>query len=150
MHFTGSRLRITPVTLAVAAMAALAVAGCSLSTNSSNAPTAAHIVADGSAPGPLQLIVSTDFSQTQNQNTGNIAIQYNSADSSEISLPYDSTVAISSLGIISVALINPDTVAASVHLTIGLDNGQGFDRTATLASGQALSYTYVYHGPVFP
>jgi hypothetical protein len=147
MHITDSRLRGTHFGLVLAAVAALAAAACSLSTGPGNQPTVAHIVVDGTSAAPLQLLVSTDFYEVVDQN-GAINEVYNSQDTTDISLPYDNRVQLP-IGSVSVKVVNPSATSASVHLQVGLDNGKGYDHTATLANGQEMSYIYVYTAPTF-
>jgi hypothetical protein len=142
MHPTDSRSHGTRLGLVLVAAAMLAAGGCSLST-SGNMPTTASIVVDGSSPVPVQLIVSVDFYQVVDS-SGAISERYNSADTTSITFPYNESVDISSLGSISVRVRNPAPDTATVHLKVGLDNGQGFDHTSAIANGQQLSYVYVY------
>ena len=37
----------------------------------------------------------------------------------------------------------------TVHMQVGLDNGQGYDHQATLPQGQELVYVYVFTPSVF-
>ncbi|MCG6987988.1 MAG: hypothetical protein LJF06_07395 [Gemmatimonadetes bacterium] len=148
MRFTDSRSRGTRIGLVLAAVAALVASACSLSTGPGSMPTVAHIVVQGTAPGSLQLILSTDFYEVKDQN-GVISEVYNSQDTTDITLPYDNRVQLTSLGSISVKVRNTSATAASVHLQVGLDNGQGFDHTASIANGQEMSYIYVYTAPTF-
>ena len=147
MHATDSRSRGTRLGLLLAAVGALVVSACSLSTGPGNQPTVAHIVVQGTAPGPLQLLVSTDFYEVKDQN-GAISEVYNSVDSTDITLPYDNRVQLP-IGSVSVRLRNASATAASVHLQVGLDNGKGYDHTATIVNGQEMSYIYVYTAPTF-
>lgn len=147
MHPTDSRSHGTRLGLVLAAVAALAASACSLSTGPGNMPTTAHIVVQGTAPGPLQLLVSTDFYETTNQN-GAITEVYNSEDTTDISLPYDNRVQLP-IGCVSVRLRNTSAAAASVHLQVFLDNGKSYDHTASIANGQQMSYVYVYTAPTF-
>jgi hypothetical protein len=136
--------------LAVPAAALLAVAGCSLTTGSSNQPTVAHIVVDGSVPsGSLQLVVSTNFYEVQDTITGTISQIFNSADTLSIDLPYDSHVDLRDPGMIAVRLKNVSASDVTVHMQVGLDNGQGYDHEAKLPQGQELVYVYVFTPSVF-
>lgn len=148
MNYTEARSKATRIGLVMAAVATLAISACSLSTGPGNAPTVAHIVIDGTAAGPLRLTVSTDFYQTQSSN-GNISEVYNSADSTDISIPYDDHVQLTSLGSIAVHLRYTGSGSATIHMQVGLDNGQGYDRQATISGDQDMSFVYVYNQPTF-
>jgi hypothetical protein len=43
-----------------------------------------------------------------------------------------------------VELRNFEVAAATVHLRVELDNGEGDDRTATLSDNAALVYYFIY------
>jgi hypothetical protein len=147
MRLTDSRSRGTRLGLALAAVAVLAAAACSLSTGPGNMPTTAHIVVQGTASGPLQLILSTDFYEVKDQN-GGLSEVYNSQDTTDITLPYDNQVQLP-IGSVSVKVRNPSATAASVHMQVFLDNGKSYDHTASIANGQEMSYIYVYTAPTF-
>ena len=148
MHWTDARWKATRLGLVLAAAATLAVAGCSLNTGPANKPTVAHIVIDGTAPGPLSLVVSTNFYEVQNSD-GSLSEVYNASDSTSVSLPYDNQVALNDLGSVSVHVKYPGSGSASVHMTVSLDNGQGYDHSATISGDQELSYVYVNNQPTF-
>ncbi|MCG6957626.1 MAG: hypothetical protein LJF04_16670 [Gemmatimonadetes bacterium] len=136
--------------LAAPAAALLALAGCSLTTGSSAQPTVAHIVVDGTAPsGSLELVVSTNFYEVQDTVTGVIRQVFNSADTLSITLPYDDHVQLGDPSKIAVHLKNVSASDVTVHMQVGLDNGQGYDHQATLPQGQELVYVYVFTPSVF-
>lgn len=149
MDLTRSRARIAGRGLALAVVAALTTS-CSLTTSPPKKPTTAHIIIEGSTPAPLELVTSTDFYQTQNQTTLEVNEVYNKADTLGIgTLPYDATVDLTDLGSISVRLKNPVVATASVRMRVTLDNGQGYDQTATLSDGASLVYVYTYSELLF-
>lgn len=149
MHTAHPRSRGTRIAPALVAVAALAAAGCSLSVGPGKMPTVAQIVVQGSSPVALKLIVSTDFYEVQDPTSGGIAEVYNAADTTDINLPYEASVDLTSTGAISIRLTNPTAQSASVHLQITLDSGPGYDHTGTIANGQELKYIYVYNQPLF-
>ncbi len=149
MHRMDARSKATRSGLVVAAVATLTISGCSLSTGPGNMPTVAHIVVDGTAQGSLMLVVSTDFYEVLNSTDGTISESYNSADSTSIALPYDNKVQLASNGSISVRLRYAGSGSATVHMQVSLDNGQGYDKQATISGDQELSYVYVYNQPTF-
>lgn len=144
-----SLVRLGQALVGLAALATLTVSGCSLSTGPGNAPTVAQIVIDGTASGSFQLIVSTDFYEVQSSTDGSISEVYNTADTLDITPPYDSQVNLTDLGIIAVHLKYTSPGSATVHMKVGLDNGQGYDHSATISGDQEMSYVYVYTQPTF-
>jgi hypothetical protein len=130
--------------LALAAVAALGATACT--TGPTERPTVADITVEGTAPVPLELVVSTDFTETQDPSTGEIIQHLNAADTFDIELPHERTVSLAARGDVVVRLKNPVVEAASVRLRITLDNGQGYDQSATLSDGAELVYIYVFRG----
>jgi hypothetical protein len=148
MDLSGSRSRYALRALAVVSAATLSVSGC-LTSSPDNKPTVAHITVDGTAPSPLQLVISTDFYETQDLDTGEISQIFNTADTLDITLPHDRTVDLADFGSIVVRLKNPVVATASVRMQISLDNGKGYDQSATLSDGAELVYVYVFNELVF-
>jgi len=150
MSRMSDRAKKVGLALVTPAAALLAVAGCSLTTGSSAQPTVAHIVVDGTAPsGSLELVVSTNFYETQDTTTGSINQVFNSADTLSIDLPYDDHVQLVDQGKIAVHLKNVSASDVTVHMQVGLDNGQGYDHQSTLSQGQELVYVYVFTPSAF-
>ncbi len=122
-----------------------ASAACSSGTQPEEKPTQARIRVEGSAPGPLQLVVSTNFFEVVDQFTGEIRQILNTADTTAIgTLPYDGTVQLTSLGSVYVSVANEDAAAANVRLRVDLDERQAYDRSATMSEGGALIFAFVF------
>jgi len=118
---------------------------CSSGTQPDLKPTSARIRADGTAPGQLKLVVSTDFYEAQDDVTFEVYQVFESADTSYIDLPYDEVVPLSSLGSVVVQLGNDDIAPAQVRLRVDLDSGQDpYDRSATMSEGGRLRYVFVF------
>ena len=134
--------------LALAAFVAVVATACSVSTGPHTRPTSAHITIEGTAPSPLQLVISTDFTESQDPVTFEIVQHFNAADTIAVQPPLDRMVDLSEFGDIVVRLKNPVVEVASVRLRISLDNGQGYDQTATLSDGGELVYIYTFTDPL--
>jgi len=105
---------------------------------------------EGTAPVPLQLVVSTDFYEIPDDITFEPLQVIEQADTFFIDLPYDATIALTKLGSVVVALTNFDTVAAQVRLRVDLDSGQApYDQSATMSLGGTLRYVFSFTSIVF-
>lgn len=123
---------------------ALLSMGCGL-TDSDVKPTSARVRAEGTAPGQLQLVVSTDFFEDVNDITFEVFQVIESADTFFIDLPHDETLPLTDLGSVIVALTNHDTVPAQVRLRVDLDSGQDpYDQSATMSEGGTLRYVFSF------
>ena len=133
--------RVAAVTTAF--MIVVGTAACSSGTSPDEKPTQARIEVEGTAPGPLELVVSTDF--YEDVQDGQVIQVKNSADTSFVSLPFDNTVFLTDLGSVLVELTNHADETAQVQMRITLDNGaQPYQRSATMSEGGSLRYVYVF------
>lgn len=130
---------------AVALLLSTVAVACVNSTAPEERPTSAHIQVEGTAPGPLRLIVSTDFYQVQDAVTFEVREIVEVADTTLIDLPYEGTVDLGVGGSVLVDVANPDSVPANVRMRVDLDTGQAsYDRSATMSEGGALRYVYLF------
>ena len=130
-----------------ALMIVLAGAACS-STSPQEKPTRADIEVTGTAPQPLRLVVSGDFFEGVDEN-GSIVQTLIDADTSFITLPYQESVTLSSLGSVYVDVTNVEGDPATVRLRVVLDSGQDFcpgvERTLTPGGAvDALRCVFVF------
>lgn len=134
---------------AAVVVAGVVSAACSNSTGPDVKPTRAEITVTGSSPVPLRLVVSTDFVETINTETGVRSQVFNSADTSFINtLPFSRMVQLTDLGSIVVDLANPDTAVAAIRMRVELDSGQSpYDQSANMSQGGALRYVFNYFSP---
>lgn len=129
--------------VATAFMIVVGAAACSSGTSPDEKPTEARIEVEGTAPGPLELVVSTDF--YEDVQDGQVIQVTNSADTSSISLPFDDTVFLTDLGSVLIQLTNHADETAQVQMRITLDNGaHPYQRSATMSEGGSLRYVYVF------
>lgn len=133
------------MTRTVLLTALLVTAACSSGLEPEERPSSARIRAEGTAPGQLELIVSTQFYAVEDAVTLEVSHIVESADTFLIDLPYENTVDVSSTGSVYVNLANPDSVPANVRLRVNLDSGQqAYDQTATMSEGGALRYVFLF------
>lgn len=135
----------TYVRTAAVFCAAIMVTACSSSsTETDRMPTEASIAVSGSTTVPLRLIISTDFTETLNQATGQRAQVIHAADTINVStLPWSRDVTLNETASILVDLSNPADVSANVRLQVNLDSGQPpYDQSATMSRGGALRYVF--------
>lgn len=122
----------------------LLAGGCDFSAAPDDKPTEAVIRIEGLTPNPLKLITSTDF--TEQYNT--VSMEYRAvlfkSDTLEIAPPYNATVDLGALGSVYVELRQPDKGTASVRMRVELDNGEGYDQSATLTDNSALIYWFLF------
>lgn len=124
-------------------MILLGGAACSSGTSPGEKPTEARIRVEGTTPAPLQLVVSTDFYETVRD--GEVVQVKRSADTTFIGLPYDESVALTSLGSVVVELTNQEEEPAQVEMRVDLDSGQNpYRQSATMSLGGTLRYVFVF------
>lgn len=133
----------------VAGVALGVLAACSTTTSPEQRPSEAQIRVTGNAPGPLRLIVSTDFFETVDPVDGVREQVFVTADTTLIdALPYSGSVTLSSISSIVVDLSNPDETPATVRMVVELDGNQPpYDQEATMSLGGALRYVYNWVAP---
>lgn len=125
------------------ASALVGAGACSLISEPTSRPEEARIRVDGTAPGPLRLVVSTDFSQARDEE-GQVYQVFHEADTLHIEPPYDQTVLLPE-GNVVVELTNPADEPAEVRLRVDIDTDRdSYDQTATMSEGGTLRYTYTF------
>ena len=127
-----------------AVLAALLMgAGCSFTSGPDDKPTSARVRIEGTGPA-LQLIVSTDFFEQVNLDTGERTPVTNRADTLALALPFDQTFDLGTSGSVYVKLNNPIVATATVRMRVNLDQGQSYDQSATLSDNAALIYYFTF------
>lgn len=127
---------------------ALSAGACSIGTDIDDIPTSARVRVEGTAPDEMRLILSTDFLEQINLDTGERSVSLLAADTLVLSLPYDETWPIGTFGSVYVEVYYAPTSTAAITLRVNLDNGESFERVATLSSGSSLVYYFVWSGPL--
>ena len=127
-------------------LSAVLAAGCGLDAGPDEKATRAEIRIEGEAPNPLLLVTSLDFIEQFNASTLQYGALLVESDTLEIALPFNATVPLDAFGSIYVELHQPAETTASVHMWVDLDNGEGFERLATLTDRASLIYYFIYSG----
>ena len=129
------------------ALAALvgAVSSCSSGTGP-DAPTEARIAVDGDDLENLQLVVSRDFFQVFDPESGAITEVINQADTIAIEGPYDQVLPLTTSGGIIVELMNSDPEAKAVQLRVWIDGDPEFNQSVTLSAGALIRFIFVFNG----
>ncbi len=118
---------------------------CSFLTDPPEIPTMARIRVDGSSPHPLALIRSINFVEQVDLDTGQTRVLLMAADTSEVTLPFDESMAVAADGSVYVELLNREVAPASIRLRVDLSpGGESFDRSATMSDNASLVYYYVF------
>jgi hypothetical protein len=133
-----------PLGVTASCIMVAAAAGCSFSSGPDNKPSTAEIRIEGTSPNTLKLITSTDFYEQLNTGTGEYTPILVTSDTLEIELPYNATMGMGPLSSIYVELLQPEVATASVRMRVDLDNGEGYDQSATLADQAALIYYFIF------
>ena len=131
------------------AVALVSTGACFLGTSPDNKPSSAVVDIQGSTPNPLLLVLSSDFVEQLNTGTGEYTATLRSSDTTFITPPYHQAVDISATGNIYVELYQPEVAEATVTMKVDIDNGQGYDRSATLADKAKLVYYFTFTNYTF-
>jgi hypothetical protein len=122
-------------------------AACDLTSGPSRRDRAdeASIDVTGESPVPLLLVTSKEWGITLDEETGEEQIVLSKADTAEIELPYQRTVALAPTYRILFRLTNPDADRdASIRMQVRMDGEVVYDRQATLRNA-SLQYSHAYH-----
>jgi hypothetical protein len=137
-----------PFSVAGAALAiTLATAACDFGFGPARRgrPDAATIQVSGESPVPLVLVTSKEWRVELDDETGQQRIVLSKADTVELELPYQRTVALAPTYRILFRLINPDADHdANVRMRVSLDEDVVFDQQATLRNA-ALQYSHTHY-----
>ena len=140
----GSRRRLGFRRFAVLGFTVVLLAGCSLRTGPTDKPTTAEVRVEGTTPNELLLITSTDFFEQLNTATMERIPVLITSDTVSITLPYAATIDMGPLSSVYVELYQPEVETASVRMRVDLDNGEGYDQSATLSDKAALIYYFLF------
>jgi hypothetical protein len=109
----------------------------------------ARVTVAGTAPVPLRLITSTDFTVARDPD-GNVIVSYNRADSATITLPYDRDYSFGQARTdrFAVKIASTDTAStATFELRVFLDGEQDLRQGMTMKNS---SYEYVFYRSIAP
>lgn len=127
-------------------LVAVGMTACGIGTSEDDKPTTARVEVTGSAPDDLKLIVSRNFFEQLNVNTGERNAVLTEADTLVLTLPYEETLDLNTTGSIYVELLYEESTTASVTLDVNLDNGQSFEQAANMSAGAQLIYYWIWSG----
>lgn len=126
-------------------LVAMGLGGCSLLTTGDERPTTARVRIEGTAPQPMEVIRSTNFFEQLNLDTGDRRAILVSADTVEISLPFDETVPVGIDGSVYVELLYRGLDPANIRMRVDLRPGdESFDRSATMSDNAQLIYYFIF------
>jgi hypothetical protein len=127
---------------ALAVTTLLLVAACSSNSGPDERATTARVRVDGTSPHPLVLVTAREFYEDIDPVSGQVIVVLDQPDTVQVTPPYDATVDLGTTGSVYVELRNLLVPTASIRLRVELDNGETFDRTATLSDDAALIYYF--------
>jgi hypothetical protein len=119
------------------------MSACSIGTDAPEKPGTARVRIEGNTPHPLMLITGREVYEQIDPLNGTVTPRVEDPDTLQITLPYDATLNIARTGCVYVELRNLLVPTASVRMRVDLDNGENYDRTATLSDDAALIYYYL-------
>lgn len=126
----------------------LAATACISGTSLDDRPTEARVQVEGTASGPLRLVVSTDFHEERTA-SGEVARIIDVADTSQITVPFEATILLGDLGGIIVEVSNTGSESAQLALRVQLNRGHGEDvQEGSVPAGGMMRYFFLYYlGP---
>lgn len=132
---------------AAAALAAMVLsAACNLLDDDQEYPGVARVEITGTAPGPLELVVSDDFRRVADVDQGaryNVLVR---ADTSQVELDFVKEYDIELSRRFFVRLTNHAVEVASIRLTVAFDGAVGYSQAANLSESGALEFSEIFFG----
>lgn len=142
------RAAVPPRALWVAAaLAATAIsAACNLLDDDQEYPSVARVEITGTAPGPLELVVSDDFQRVADFDQGARYTVLVRADTSQVELDFVKEYDIEAARRFYVRLTNHAVEVAQVRLTVAFDGVVGYSQGANLSESGALEFSEIFFG----
>lgn len=132
---------------ATAALAAMAIsAACDLLDDDQEYPGVARVEITGTAPVPLELVVSDDFQRVADVDQGARYTVLVRADTSHVELDFVKDYDIELSRRFFVRLTNHAVEVANVRLTVAFDGVVGYTQAATMSEGGALEFSEIFFG----
>ena len=104
----------------------------------------ASVELEGTSPGPLQVVTSTNWILTQDQLTGESMIQLFSAETTEAELPFEKSVKLAPYYRVLFRVMNPHPETAQVRMRVLLDGEETY-KMETPVADEPVDFTYVFH-----
>lgn len=121
------------------------VVGCSSITGSQDDAENARVEVTGTSPVPLQLVQSTEWFLYTDLETGDELVSLISADTTEVELPFERTVAFTNSRRIYFEVRNPELEEeAEIRMRVLFDDAVMFDQSATMRDA-SLSFSFFFH-----
>ena len=131
----------------LAALALLAAAAaCDLLDDDQEYPSVARVEITGTAPKPLELVVSDDFQRVANVDQGERYTVLVRADTSQVELDFVKEYDIELARRFFVRLTNHSAEVASIVLSVAFDGEIGYTQRANISEGGALEFSEIFFG----
>lgn len=121
----------------------LVSAGCSsISDTDDDPPETARVLFEGSAPVPLEVVASTNFTRFTDQ-FGETIVELHASDTLEASPPFDQTWSMTGTNVgFYIQVRNPDSEVADIRLRVFIDGEKRYDQEAEMADA-SLAWVFV-------
>ena len=123
-----------------------AAAACDLLDDDGEYPSVARVEIIGTAPGPLELVVSDDFQRVANVDQGARYTVLVRADTSQVELDFVKEYDIELARRFFVRLTNHSADVASIVLSVAFDGEIGYTQRANISEGGALEFSEIFFG----
>lgn len=133
-----------PLRGGLALFPAVALTACGILPSEPARPTRADIEIDGTAGDQLELVVSTSFFETRDEETLELQQVLVAADTTLFLPPHAASVQLTSQGMVLVRVTNHEASPASIRLRVVLDTGREYDDSTTLEQGASHTYYFVF------
>lgn len=104
----------------------------------------ASVELEGTSPGPLQLVTSTNWILTLDQATGESMIQLFAAETTEADLPFQKSVKLAPYYRVLFRVVNPHPDTARIRMRVLLDGEETY-KMETAVADEPVDFTYVFH-----
>ncbi len=136
-----------PVWGLLAAVALAAAPGaCNILDDDQDLPSVARVEITGSAPQPLELVVSDDFQRVADFDQGARYTVLVQADTSFVQPDFTEDYDIEASSRFFVRLTNHTSEVAQITLSVAFDGEVGYSQRANLSEGGALEFSEVFFG----
>lgn len=122
----------------------LSAAGCDILGPPGGRADTARLELDGTSPGPLLVVTSTDWTYIYDEDTGRTLISLVAADTTEAELPFQKSVDLAPRYRILFRVVNPHEEEAHVRMRVLLDGELKHSVEGELGE-TPLEYTYRYN-----
>ena len=125
---------------------AAAPGACNILDDDQELPSVARVEITGSAPQPLELVVSDDFQRVADFDQGARYTVLVQADTSFVQPDFTEDYDIEASSRFFVRLTNHTSEVAQITLSVAFDGEVGYSQRANLSEGGALEFSEVFFG----